>query len=165
MLRLRILPLKHEWSKSAEAMSLPPCIMHVFHTSLCLVSGCPVEFEVLTAVVVKRYVSSDMTTCSPLNVNRRLDETSGPKIFQTRVQHEAGNTLCGFLVWFVLRPWRWRRHIPLQYQLWRYVSHERINLEVSWVRFTMVLLTLTRQTPGQYLDMYSYHNRPLPHAS
>jgi hypothetical protein len=55
----------------------------------------PVEFEALTAVVMKSPIFWDITPCSPLKVNRRFGGTcrlnfQGRRIDKARFLHEAG---------------------------------------------------------------------------
>jgi hypothetical protein len=83
------------------------------------------RFEALTAVNMKSSIFWDITACSPLKVNWRFGGTcrlhlQGPRISRTRNQRERrwqAELSCHllslwFLPWLILRPWRWRRHIP-----------------------------------------------------
>jgi hypothetical protein len=79
-----------------------------------------VRFEVLTVVVMTRSIIWDVTPCSPLKVIRRFGgachlHLQGQRISQAINQREnRWQTLLSrcFLVWLILRPWRWRRHAP-----------------------------------------------------
>jgi hypothetical protein len=77
-----------------------------------------VGFEVLTAVVMKSSVFWDITPCSPSKANQCSEEHVA-SIFRVEeyVEQETGRA-CHlmshwFLVWLILRPRRWRRHVPL----------------------------------------------------
>jgi hypothetical protein len=75
----------------------------VWYMHICLRIAYPnVGFEVLTAVVIKSSSIWDITSCSPLEVNR-------PFYFLP--------ASCWLLAWLTLRLWRWRRHVPLKRRL------------------------------------------------
>jgi hypothetical protein len=56
-----------------------------------------VEFEVLTAVVMNSTILRDITSCSPLKVNRRFGGTSPPSVLATCFHF-------GFLLGLLLEP-------------------------------------------------------------
>jgi hypothetical protein len=67
-------------------------------------------------MVMKRCIFWDITPCSPLKMCRLFGgkfclDFQARRICQAKKQHEAG-TWCWFLVWFTLRQWRWRQHVP-----------------------------------------------------
>jgi hypothetical protein len=72
-----------------------------------------VGFEVLTPVLMKSSVFWHITPCSPLKMNRRFGETPSSHS-KNKPSHITGCHLLsrGFLVSLMLRPWRWRRHVP-----------------------------------------------------
>jgi hypothetical protein len=77
-------------------------------------------FDVLIAVVVNSSISLDVTPCIPLKVNRRFGRTypsSGSNEAKQKPTWKQPECPCHlissyFLAWLILRPWRWRRHIP-----------------------------------------------------
>jgi hypothetical protein len=54
--------------------------------------------------------------CSPLKINRRFGGTclhhESQRISHTRNYQSLSSASSWFLTWFILRPWRWRRHVP-----------------------------------------------------
>jgi hypothetical protein len=73
-----------------------------------------VGFEFLTAVVMKSSVIWDITPCSPSKGNRYCGGTcrlhlQGRRMCRARNQSFTSRW---FLAWLILRPWRWRRHVP-----------------------------------------------------
>jgi hypothetical protein len=60
----------------------------------------------------KFYLLLDITSRSPLKVNRRFRETCRPHL-QLCLWPASGR----FLTWLTLLPWRWRRHVPLKRRL------------------------------------------------
>jgi hypothetical protein len=79
-----------------------------------------VGFEVFTAVVMKSINFWDMTSRSPLGVNRRFRGTYRLHLHGRRNKFSKKPlsillSICllgGFLQNLFLRPWRWRRYIP-----------------------------------------------------
>jgi hypothetical protein len=84
-----------------------------------------IRIKVLTAVVMKSSAFWNITPPSPLKVNRLFRGTCRlhlqcRKISQARNKREAGDKhvphlpppSCWFLPSFILRLWRWRRHVP-----------------------------------------------------
>jgi hypothetical protein len=67
-----------------------------------------VGFEVLTAVVMKSSIFWNIMSYSPLKVNRRFLRTCRLH-FQGRNMEQVASRA---LAWLILRPWRWRRHVP-----------------------------------------------------
>jgi hypothetical protein len=76
-------------------------------------------------VVMKSIIFWDITPCSSLKVNWRFRETyrlhlQGRRIIRARNQHERCTCRLPsrwFLARLILRPWRWRRYVPLKRQL------------------------------------------------
>jgi hypothetical protein len=77
-----------------------------------------VGFGVLTAVVMKSSIFWDTTPRSPFKANRSFGG-----IFRLHFQGRRISLLClilashWFLPWIILRPWRWRQHVPPELQL------------------------------------------------
>jgi hypothetical protein len=76
-----------------------------------------IEFEGITAMVMKSSIFWDITPCSPLEVNRRLGGTcrfhlQGRIISQGRNQSESWwQAPYWFLAWLFIWSWRWRLHV------------------------------------------------------
>jgi hypothetical protein len=66
-----------------------------------------VGFEVLTSVVTKSHIFWDIPPCSPLKVNRQFEAT-----FRLYIQLCLLPASRWFLAWLILRPLRWRQHVP-----------------------------------------------------
>jgi hypothetical protein len=71
-----------------------------------------VGFEVLTAVVMKRTVFWDITTCNPLKVNRRFGGTYRLYVQGRRIRRARNLLSRRYFAPLILRPWRWRRYDP-----------------------------------------------------
>jgi hypothetical protein len=82
-----------------------------------------IEFEVLTAVVMRSSIFWDITLYSMLKINRRFGGTCclhlhGGRTNQVRNQLELRwQAQRWFLVRLILRPWRWRWHVPPERRL------------------------------------------------
>jgi hypothetical protein len=71
-----------------------------------------IEFEVFTPVVMKSSICWDITPCSPFKV--RFGETCRLSLQCRRINQEKKpecNEVASTAL-FILRRWRWRRHIP-----------------------------------------------------
>jgi hypothetical protein len=77
---------------------------HEQHTSY-------VGSEVLSAVVIKSTILWDITSCSPLKVNRRFDGTYHLH-FRGRI-----SLLSRWYLTRLIRPWKWRLYIPPKHRL------------------------------------------------
>jgi hypothetical protein len=71
---------------------------------------------------LKSSVFWDVTPCSPLKTNRRFCGTCRLQFQGQRIIGQARLYLLPASVWFlswliILRPWRWRRHVPPKRQL------------------------------------------------
>jgi hypothetical protein len=91
-------------------LNLSVCPIHMLFSHLSFVG-----FEVLIAVVTKSSVFWDITSCSPLKVNRCFGATCrrhlhGRRISEARNQREAVSKQSS--TWLIPRPWRWRWHVP-----------------------------------------------------
>jgi hypothetical protein len=76
-----------------------------------------VGFGVLTALIMNAYIFCDLTPCSPLKVNRSFGGTfrlpfSGLKNKPSMTRQSSALFATWYIIRFVLRPWRWRRHVP-----------------------------------------------------
>jgi hypothetical protein len=70
------------------------------------------------SVSMKSSIFWDITTCSPLKVNRRLGGTSRLHLQSRKISSSACNLFSRwFLAWLILWTWRGRRHIPLKRRL------------------------------------------------
>jgi hypothetical protein len=83
----------------------------------------------------------DITPYSPFNVNRRFAETRRLHLQCRRLSRVLFATCfqSGFFAWLVLRPKRWRRHVPLKCRL----TFNGLHGGVSHRTYSMVLLTTT----------------------
>jgi hypothetical protein len=77
--------------------------------------------EIFTAVIMKSSIFWDITACNPLKVNGHFGGTCQPhiqgrRINLTKIENEACSKQ-SITAWLILRPWRWRRHIPLKRRL------------------------------------------------
>jgi hypothetical protein len=95
-----------------------------------------VGFEVLTAVFMKSSTFWDVTPCSLLKVNWCFGRIcclhlQGRKISEAKNQQSLLPASCWFLARLILRPWRWRRHVPpkrqfdFQQNTWCYIPEDR----------------------------------------
>jgi hypothetical protein len=65
--------------------------------------------------LLKISIFCDITPCSPLIVNRRLEEACHLHIEQTELYLPFASLW--ILAGIILHPWRWRRHVPPKLQL------------------------------------------------
>jgi hypothetical protein len=68
--------------------------------------------EILTAVVMTSPVFWNITLCSPVKVNRHFRGTCR-LLFQLCLLAISR----WFLAWLIIRPWRWKRHVPPKLRL------------------------------------------------
>jgi hypothetical protein len=96
-----------------------------------------VEFEVLTAVVMKSAIFWEIMLCSPLKVNRSFGGTyrlhlQGSRISRSRNQHECMWQCLPLLL--ILRPWTWRRRVPPKRRLTFNGLHSVISQKIVPVK-------------------------------
>jgi hypothetical protein len=90
----------------------------------------------LTVVVVKSSVFWDIMLCSPLKVEQHFGGTcdlhiQGWRISLARNQCEAGIKQTWFLDWFILRPRRWRLHVPPKCQF----TFNKLHIVIFFILF------------------------------
>jgi hypothetical protein len=105
------------------------------------------RFDVLTAVIMKKFIFWDITPCSPLKVKRRFGETyrihcQGRRISQAK--YERGNSACHLLsCWF--RPPKMdatcssETSVDFKQTTWRYIPRDRtlqepLLLDIFFIR-------------------------------
>jgi hypothetical protein len=99
----------------------------------------PVGFGILTAVVLNSSIFWDITTCSPVKVNWLFRGTcrlhlQGRRISQARNQCESRWQAA----WLILRPWRWRRHVPQKRRLNFNGLHDVISQKTELFMFNLI---------------------------
>jgi hypothetical protein len=104
-------------------------------------------------VVIKNTISWAITPWSPLKVNRRFGETYRLH-FQGRIISRARNrsafhllSCCFLFAWLILRPWKWRRHVPPKHRLTFNGLHGVISQKT--VLFASTLVTKLYNLPYQ----------------
>jgi hypothetical protein len=121
---------------------------------------------VFTPVVMKSSILWDITTCSPVKVNRRFGWTCRISFHVRKVRHmkTAANR-----AWLIIQPWIWRRHIPPKYQLSCNGLHGFINQNIELFTEKQVWTWTSRIIPrytaikgadssGNTSDLYSGRN-------
>jgi hypothetical protein len=116
------------------------CIISIAKTSLL------VQFEALTAVVMKSSVFWDIMLCSPLKINRCFGgtlcfHTQGRRISHARNQHEEGSLLTYLRSWALLekppivQP---LKNFPAFYGSRRFITvfTRALHWSLSWARST-----------------------------
>jgi hypothetical protein len=91
-------------------------------------------------MVMNSSIFWDMTPCSPLKFNRRFRRTyhlhlQGQRISRTKNQSQSRWQAYLLSLWslvlLILRPWRWRRHVPLKRRLTFNGLHDVISQKIE----------------------------------
>jgi hypothetical protein len=97
-------PYSTDVSEERDSASFILVSYLVYSSTLKMESACPSETSVEFQRTTRRYIPEDRT------------------LHNHRCENHKSNTClllasCWFLAWFILQPWRWRRHVPPKLRL------------------------------------------------